>query len=452
MKNSKGTTERREQNRDIHGLTQQTKQRPTVRYRYRILANKMTAEDISLHQTGTFYGDRPSNYTQTAPDDCTMKNITDISSYPTQDIISTTNFHTSSCTSETRKHGKIQLLSSTLQLDKRHKMLYATLHFKITETTHYWTPELSSESCPKTNLWKVNLQTPKHSWKNSPPQIQDSNIKWNIRNSKETSSVKVFHSRPSFRKNFFISPTIEIILIGMSFFEKYAVTLDKKNLLVHLSGISMQVRWKSDNKCSNSFIELQTTQKTVMQPFQQLMVPVKGEAPHALSDSAVEATPGFDRKEALLVSPALVTLVEGTMTMKVTNPHNHTYTLDSCVAVASFNVMTPHQAAKTKAVPHAQLLLMNHHAEECEHSLNHLFHEQKENDAKRWYAKPETCDDPTKLNKTERRIYDRSSHSGAKNSWSRRKPMHREKNFFVKVQLERIIKSMKTRKPDWSTS
>ena len=120
----------------------------------------------------------------------------------------------------------------------------------------------------------------------------------------------------------------------------------------------------------------------------------------------MEATPAFDRKETLLVSPALVTLVEGRPTIQVTNPHNHTHTLDSCVAVANVEVMTLQHAEITKPVPHARVLLMNKHPGKCEHILNQLFHEQTETDAKRWYPTPETCDDPTKMNKIERSIYD----------------------------------------------
>ena len=49
------------------------------------------------------------------------------------------------------------------------------------------------------------------------------------------------------------------------------------------------------------------THKTLIQPFQQVMEPVRTEAIYDPTKSAVEAVPSFDKKKALLVSPAQVT-------------------------------------------------------------------------------------------------------------------------------------------------
>ena len=144
----------------------------------------------------------------------------------------------------------------------------------------------------------------------------------------------------------------------------------------------------------------------VISPFQQVMVPVWGDATHAPTNGAAEATPEIEKRDSLLVSAALVSLTEGKTTLQITNPHSHTCTLDSCVAVDNFKVMTAQQAAKTKPVPHAHVLLMNNHPEECEHILSQFFHKQTENIGKRWYPTPEPFDDPSKLNKIEKRIYD----------------------------------------------
>ena len=109
----------------------------------------------------------------------------------------------------------------------------------------------------------------------------------------------------------------------------------------------MQVRKKSDNKYLNIYIELQTTQKMVIPPFQQVMVPDRGETTYAPTNRAVEATPAFEKRDALLVSPALVTLTQWKTMLQITNPHNDTYTLDRFNAVANFKVMTRQQPAKT---------------------------------------------------------------------------------------------------------
>ena len=49
----------------------------------------------------------------------------------------------------------------------------------------------------------------------------------------------------------------------------------------------------------------------VMQPIQQLMVPVGGDATYAPKEGGVEVTPAFERRNAHLVSLALVTMTEG---------------------------------------------------------------------------------------------------------------------------------------------
>ena len=55
-------------------------------------------------------------------------------------------------------------------------------------------------------------------------------------------------------------------------------------------------------------------------------------------------------------------------------------TLDSCVAMANFMVMTPQQAANTVPVPHEHVLLINSQPEKGENMIGQLFHEQTEND------------------------------------------------------------------------
>ena len=69
-------------------------------------------------------------------------------------------------------------------------------------------------------------------------------------------------------------------------------------------------------------------------------------------------------------------------------------------------MITPQQTAITNPVPHTHVLLMNNHAEECEHILSQSFHEQTKNDGKRRYLTPETSDDLSKLNKIEKRFSD----------------------------------------------
>ena len=121
----------------------------------------------------------------------------------------------------------------------------------------------------------------------------------------------------------------------------------------------MQVHKKSNDKYLNSiFLKKQKTQISLIPRFQQLMETVRGEATYDTTNCVVEATHAFEKKEALVFSTALVTLTERKTLLQVTNTHNHTYTLGSCVAVATFKVITTQRTADTEPVLHVQVLLI----------------------------------------------------------------------------------------------
>ena len=212
------------------------------------------------------------------------------------------------------------------------------------------------------------------------PDFQNQNANANL--IKVTNNVVLwfFLAGRSFEETFINLPTMGMVLIRMSFFENYSVTNDVKNQLIHLPDFSVQKRKKSNEKNLNKIMKLRTTQKMVITSFQQVMIPVRIEITYGPTNGAVKAPPAFERRDALLVSTALVTLTEGKTKLQINKPHSHTYALDSCEDVANFKVMKPQQAANTKPVPHALVLLMNNHPEECEHILSQLFQEQTEND------------------------------------------------------------------------
>ena len=63
------------------------------------------------------------------------------------------------------------------------------------------------------------------------------------------------------------------VLIGMSFFKKYSVTLDLANNIIKFPEIALQLR-SVNGKFKNQLLQLKTTQKMVIQPNQQVFVPV----------------------------------------------------------------------------------------------------------------------------------------------------------------------------------
>ena len=146
-----------------------------------------------------------------------------------------------------------------------------------------------------------------------------------------------------FEETFMILPTMGNILIGMSFFEKYSVTLDLANNVVKFPDITLQfkperVRYKIQ------MIELRTTQKTVIQPDHQLIVPVLAERDLGTIQGTVETFPAFERKTQLLVSPALTQIADMKSHVQITNLTSHTITLNPKTTVATFRIMTPNRA------------------------------------------------------------------------------------------------------------
>ena len=68
--------------------------------------------------------------------------------------------------------------------------------------------------------------------------------------------------------------------------------------------------------------------------------------------------------------------------------------------------MTPKQANNLQPMTSHQLNLITEYPDGATAVLNHIFQDPNEKTDRRWYPTPETCDDPSKLNKIERRIYD----------------------------------------------
>ena len=91
--------------------------------------------------------------------------------------------------------------------------------------------------------------------------------------------------------------------------------------------------------------------------------------------------------------------------IQVTNPNEHVYTLEANTNLANFRIPTPHQAANITPMPVEHLKLITDHPDDAAAVINQLF-VNPEMKSTKWYPTPETCSEPDKLNKIERRIFD----------------------------------------------
>ena len=117
---------------------------------------------------------------------------------------------------------------------------------------------------------------------------------------------------------------------------------------------------------------------------------------------SVEGLPAFERRSHLIVSPALSETQEGRTHVQITNPLDYQITINMDTALASFKIMTPKQAKILQPMTGHQLNLISRYPDEAEAVLNQIFQDPRSD--RRWYPTPEISDDPSKLNKIERRI------------------------------------------------
>ena len=144
----------------------------------------------------------------------------------------------------------------------------------------------------------------------------------------------------------------------------------------------------------------------MIQSNQQVFAPVVIERDLGDITGTVEGLPAFERRSHLLVSPALSETQEGQTHVQITNPLEYQISINVGTAVASFKIMTPKQATNLQPMTNHQLNLISQYPVEAEAVLNQIFQDPAAKSGRRWYPTPETCDDPSKLNKIEKRIYD----------------------------------------------
>ena len=217
--------------------------------------------------------------------------------------------------------------------------------------------------------------------------------------------LRFFIGGKVFEETFMILPTMGNILIGMSFFKKYSVTLDLANNIVRFPEITLQLR-PQNGKFKFQMLELRASQKTTIQPRQQVFNPVTSEKDIGQVTGTVEAFPAFERKTELLVSPSISEINDQQTHVQITNYLDHSITIPQNTTVAVFRILTPNQAKNVQPMTSEQLTLITKFPDEATNVINQLFQEPDASKDKRWYPTPETCDDPKKLNKIERRIYD----------------------------------------------
>ena len=136
-----------------------------------------------------------------------------------------------------------------------------------------------------------------------------------------------------------ILPTMGNILIGMSFFKKYSLTLDHANNVDEFPDITLQLK-PERGRYKIPMIELRTSQKTVIPPDHQIIVHVLAERDLGTIQGSMETLSSFERKTQLLVTPALVQITEMKSDVQITNLICHSIIFNPNTTVVTLRIRT----------------------------------------------------------------------------------------------------------------
>ena len=161
-----------------------------------------------------------------------------------------------------------------------------------------------------------------------------------------------------FEETFMILPTMDKILIGMSFFKNYSVTLDLANNIVRFPEITIQLK-RPNGKFKLQMLDLRASQKTTISPRQQFFVPVMAVKDIDTVAGPVKAFPAFERKTELLVSPSMSEIREQQSHVQIPNNLDHAITIPQNTTVAVFKKLTPNKARNLQPMTKEHLTLIS---------------------------------------------------------------------------------------------
>ena len=217
--------------------------------------------------------------------------------------------------------------------------------------------------------------------------------------------LRFFIAENKFEETFIILPTKGNILFGISFLNQPSVTLDIRNQLIYFPDVSLPL-CKANGRYNCDIHELRATQKIVLLPYQQVMVPVGTTVESATTTGTVVATTTMNWKKAHLVTPPCSNLRRSTQICKSSTHHDHISTINAGAIPANFTVLKLNQAKHVQLVAPKRLSLLIWLPDDATAVINQLFDDELTKTNRMGYPTLEICQDPQTLNPLERWIYD----------------------------------------------
>ena len=142
-------------------------------------------------------------------------------------------------------------------------MLYVPLQFRENEIFGLLDTGAIQSALSEAELRRILSALPAALLRELPaPEIKVQNANRNIVPVRKQVLLRFFIGGKVFKETFMVLPTLGIVLIRMSFFKKYSVTLDLANNIVKYPDIPLQLR-AVNRKFKNKLLELKTIPKMV---------------------------------------------------------------------------------------------------------------------------------------------------------------------------------------------
>ena len=242
-------------------------------------------------------------------------------------------------------------------------------------------------------------------------------------------------------EEFMIIDNIRNTILGFSFFEQHDVTVDCKTQRLHFPDMTVQLNEISQEDGNikkvygKNTYPVHTAKKIVIQPNEQTIVTCKVEGLESTGTTnttcgIIEPLVSFEKRTDLCVTSSISKATEDDLLpVGLINLAGNPVTINPKTAVGKFKILSTQQIEFLTPIDPKVLAVVNEKSNTRDeavrvlsaiYGMSHKIHRQKrknvvgsinlleepEGTREFWFATPETCDDPSRLSKIERKMYD----------------------------------------------
>ena len=299
-------------------------------------------------------------------------------------------------------------LTTNLGLKNKRRLLYFPMDFgELTLDGLVDTGALSS-AIPEADLRKIRLLAPQSIIKEGPaPNFQIMVANGQLETPKSTVELKFQVGDIDFHEIFIIMEKLTSPLIGLSFLQRNNTILDMRQGILNFPFFSMQLK-TADHKYTNVMEPICAREDITIPPNDRHMVSMYSQlyddanVPGILQPSNDLADDGD-----ITFCAALVTLIQGQVTIHVNNFTDQSHTIKRGSHIANFSVLTPEQMKYVKPIdPVTTWHLLQDNPENAAYYASSLIKSPKTDDNSEhyWCPTPEDPGDPQTHTPIQQRI------------------------------------------------